>query len=140
MQKGRQNTETHVHKITNVPVFSMVLELNDFDVGKSITLAIGWRGGGGGLKISTFWAQIALALLFAISGPKKSLDFQGSPLPMALVMMQLLSGAEHFGNVINVTWIIVLILNWCMNKRWSPNTGQWYNVWALLGKWGGGKG
>ncbi len=33
--------ETHVHKITNVPVFYMELGLNDFDLGKSITQAIG---------------------------------------------------------------------------------------------------
>jgi hypothetical protein len=31
-----QNTKTHVHKITNVTVFYMALELNDFDAGKSI--------------------------------------------------------------------------------------------------------
>jgi hypothetical protein len=31
--------------------------------------------------------------------------------------MQLLSGAEHFGNVVNVTLIIVEMLNRCMNKR-----------------------
>ncbi len=34
------NTETHVHKITNVPVLHMALGLNDFNVGKSITLTI----------------------------------------------------------------------------------------------------
>jgi hypothetical protein len=50
--------------------------------------------------------------------------------------MQLLSGAEHFGNVVNVTWIIVEMLNRCMNKRWSPNTGLWYNVWARGGEVG----
>ncbi len=22
------------------------------------------------------------------------------------------------------------MLNWCMSKRWLPNTGLWYNVWA----------
>jgi hypothetical protein len=32
--------ETHVQKITNVPVFYMALGLHDFDVGKSITQAI----------------------------------------------------------------------------------------------------
>ncbi len=36
--------ETHVHKITNVPVFNMVLGLNDFYEGKYISQAIG-RGG-----------------------------------------------------------------------------------------------
>jgi hypothetical protein len=36
-----QNTETHVHKITNVPVFYSVLGLNDFDAGKSIARPIG---------------------------------------------------------------------------------------------------
>jgi hypothetical protein len=35
-----QNTDTHVHKMTNVPVF-----LYDFDAGKYINWAIG-RGGG----------------------------------------------------------------------------------------------
>jgi hypothetical protein len=39
-----QNTETHVHKITNVPVFFMAPGQNDSDAGKSITRAIG-RGG-----------------------------------------------------------------------------------------------
>ncbi len=39
-----QNTETPGRKITNVPVLYMVLGLNDFDAGKSITRAIG-RGG-----------------------------------------------------------------------------------------------
>ncbi len=40
------NTETHVHKITNVLFlfFYMVLGHNDFDVGKSITRAIGMGG------------------------------------------------------------------------------------------------
>jgi hypothetical protein len=42
-----QNTEynfckTHVHKITDVPVFYMVFGLNDFDWDKSITWAIEW--------------------------------------------------------------------------------------------------
>jgi hypothetical protein len=39
-----QLQQTHVHKITNVPVLNMALGLNDFDGGKSITQAIG-RGG-----------------------------------------------------------------------------------------------
>ncbi len=39
-----QNTESHVYKITNVPVSYMVLGLNDFDAGKSIAHSIG-RGG-----------------------------------------------------------------------------------------------
>jgi hypothetical protein len=47
----------------------------------------------GALTILTFWAQMALALLIAISGPKKvlivraqkSLEFQGPSLPMALL-------------------------------------------------------
>ncbi len=38
------NAETHVHKITNVPVFYLALGPNDFDVGKSISQAKG-RGG-----------------------------------------------------------------------------------------------
>ncbi len=45
---------------------------NDFDAGKSITGAGAIGKGGGGLKISTFWARITLALLVAILGPKKS--------------------------------------------------------------------
>ncbi len=42
-----QNTETHAHKITNVPIFLtfyMALGLNDFNAGKSITRAIGRMG------------------------------------------------------------------------------------------------
>jgi hypothetical protein len=39
LQYRIQNTETHVHKITIVPVFYMALGLNDFDAGKSITQA-----------------------------------------------------------------------------------------------------
>jgi hypothetical protein len=35
------NTETNVHKITNIPVFYMALALNTFDAGKSITRTIG---------------------------------------------------------------------------------------------------
>ncbi len=38
------------------------------------------------LTISTFWAQMALSSLVAISGPPKNLDFQCPPLPMALEM------------------------------------------------------
>jgi hypothetical protein len=30
------NTETHVHKIINVPVFNMALGLNEFDVGNPL--------------------------------------------------------------------------------------------------------
>jgi hypothetical protein len=37
-------SKTHVHKITNVPVFYMTLGLNDFDGDKSNTRAIA-RGG-----------------------------------------------------------------------------------------------
>jgi hypothetical protein len=33
-----------------------------------------------------FWAQMAHATVIVISGPKKSLDFQGPTLTMALVM------------------------------------------------------
>ncbi len=40
----RVGPETHVHKITNVPLFCMAHGLNDFYAGKSITKAIG-RGG-----------------------------------------------------------------------------------------------
>ncbi len=37
-------SETHVHKIINVPVLCMALVLNDFDTGKYITIAIGRVG------------------------------------------------------------------------------------------------
>ncbi len=37
-------SETHVHKIINVPVLSMALGLNDFESGNLITRVIG-RGG-----------------------------------------------------------------------------------------------
>jgi hypothetical protein len=50
---------------------------------KSITRGI---ERGGPCKSRLFWAQMALASLVAISGPKKvPPDFQGPPLPMALV-------------------------------------------------------
>ncbi len=35
-----KNRETHVHKITNAPVFNMPPGLNDFEVCKSITQAL----------------------------------------------------------------------------------------------------
>ncbi len=38
------------------------------------------------LQSLLFCAHIALASLVAISGPKKVLDFQGPPLPLALLM------------------------------------------------------
>jgi hypothetical protein len=60
------NTETHVHKITNAPVFYMALGLNAFDVGKSITWAIYWKG-------SPFQDP-------------KSPNFQGPPFSMAIEM------------------------------------------------------
>jgi hypothetical protein len=41
---GPVGPETHLHKITNVPVFYMALGLNGFDAGKSITPAIGMGG------------------------------------------------------------------------------------------------
>jgi hypothetical protein len=53
------------------------------DGGKSITRAIG-RGGLGNLDL--FWAQMALASLAAISGPKKDSIFGSLPLPITLVM------------------------------------------------------
>ncbi len=62
-------------------LFFMALGLKDFDAWQSITRAIG-RGGPG--KSQLFWAQMALPSLVAISGPQKSLDFQGPSLPMAL--------------------------------------------------------
>jgi hypothetical protein len=37
-------SETHVHKISNVPVFYMALGLDDFDGGKSITRPIEMGG------------------------------------------------------------------------------------------------
>jgi hypothetical protein len=49
----------------------MALGLNDFEAGKFITRAIG-RGG-------PFWAQLALASLVAISGPKKVSIFRARP-------------------------------------------------------------
>jgi hypothetical protein len=39
-----QNTETHVHKITKVPVFFNGVEYNDFEAGKSISRATGGVG------------------------------------------------------------------------------------------------
>jgi hypothetical protein len=60
--------ETHVHKITNVPVFYMTIGLIDFAAANPLLGPLE-RGGGG-------WAenldQVALASLVAISGPKKS--------------------------------------------------------------------
>jgi hypothetical protein len=63
---------------------------------------VGWDGGGGYSYVTLlnvplgeggggrlFWAQMALASLVAISGPKKSLDFQGPPLPLPLIVMDL---------------------------------------------------
>ncbi len=41
---GPVGPETHVHKITNVPVFYMALGLIGFDAGKSSTPAIGMGG------------------------------------------------------------------------------------------------
>ncbi len=56
--------ENHVHKITEVPVFYMVLGHNDFDEGKSK------------------WPSLRLLLT---QGPKKA-RFQVTPLPMTLAM------------------------------------------------------
>jgi hypothetical protein len=61
----------------------MELGLNDFNAGKSITLTIERVGP---RKSRLFWAQIALASLVAISGPKKVLIFIVPHLPMALVI------------------------------------------------------
>ncbi len=47
--------------------FYMALGFNDFGAGKFITQAIGRDGA---LKSQLFWAQMALASLIAISGPK----------------------------------------------------------------------
>jgi hypothetical protein len=63
--------ETHVHKITNVPVFYMALGLYDFGAGKSIT---GWA-----LKSQLFWAQMALSSLVATMA-QKSLELRNIPL------------------------------------------------------------
>ncbi len=46
------------------------------------------------------------------------------------VGMKLHSGAEHFGNIMNVTWITVKCQIGAWNKSWPPDTGLWYNVWA----------
>jgi hypothetical protein len=56
--------ETHVHKITDVPVFYMALALNDFDAGKSK------------------WHSLRSLLM---QGPRKS-RCQGSPPLMTLVV------------------------------------------------------
>ncbi len=70
--------ETHVHKIINVPVVYMALELKDFDAGKSITRTI---GRGVGPEISTFLGPNGIAIL----GPKVSIS---GPTPsMALLMI-----------------------------------------------------
>ncbi len=45
-------SETHIQKITNVPVFYMALGLHDFDGGKSITRPIG-RAKPGQAKVNT---------------------------------------------------------------------------------------
>ncbi len=50
-------TETHVHKITNVPVFYMELGLNDFDAG-TIHYEGHWKGWA--LKLRLFGAKIQI--------------------------------------------------------------------------------
>jgi hypothetical protein len=67
-----QNTEYRIHNFMYIKLpmylfFYMVLGLNDFDAGKSITRAIG-RGGPENLDFSG--PEMALPLLSAISGPK----------------------------------------------------------------------
>jgi hypothetical protein len=71
-----------VHKITNVPVFYMVLGLNDSDAGKIITRATG-KSGPENLE---FWAQIALASLVAISWPKKVSIFRAHQFQWAMAL------------------------------------------------------
>jgi hypothetical protein len=62
-------SETHVPKITNVPVFYMALRPNDFDADKSITQAIG-----------VFWAQMTLAAFARCPfRAKKSFNFREHP-------------------------------------------------------------
>ncbi len=79
-----QNTETHVHKITNVPVFfiPMALGLKWFWC-KSITRAIGRGVGPENLDfLGPKWLSLR-SLPFL--GPKVSI-FKVPPLPMALLM------------------------------------------------------
>jgi hypothetical protein len=61
-------SKTHVHKITNLPIFQMKLGIHDFDGGKSIFWPK-WHT----LARCHFWTQT-------------SLDFHSTPLPMALDM------------------------------------------------------
>ncbi len=63
--------------------YETIDRFSDFDAGESITGAI---GRGGPWKSRLFGAQMALASLIAIFKGPKSLDFQGPPLPMALVI------------------------------------------------------
>jgi hypothetical protein len=56
-------TLMYLHKITNVSVFNMALGLNDFDANNPL---LGPLERGDGLKISTFWAQMALSSLGSI--------------------------------------------------------------------------
>ncbi len=81
MQNRIQITEyswskTHLHKITNVPVFDMALVLNDFDGANP------WLGPLEGVGLENpklFWAQRALKSLVAISGLKKVSIFRAHP-------------------------------------------------------------
>ncbi len=59
-----------VHKITKVTVVYMGLDIWIWMGGN---LLLGWRLKGLALKSRLFWAQMALATLIPISGPKKFL-------------------------------------------------------------------
>jgi hypothetical protein len=76
------HNSTRVHKTTNVPVVFMALILNGFEECNIITRGIG----SGGPNLDFFgpkWHSLRSCHLRA----QKSLDFQGPPLPMPLVMM-----------------------------------------------------
>jgi hypothetical protein len=77
------HNSTRVHKTTNVPVVFMVLILNGFEGCNIITLGI-LRGGPENLD---FFGPKWHSLRWCHFRAQKSLDFQGPPLPMPLVMM-----------------------------------------------------
>jgi hypothetical protein len=72
-------SETHVHKITNVPAFHMALGHNDFVGGKSLTRVVE------GVKNLNFLIWHSHHSV-PFQGPKKFLFLQDPHLPMALVV------------------------------------------------------
>ena len=74
---------SHLHKITNEPVFYMALAPYDFDAGQRHYLG-NWKGWA--LKISTFLGSNCTRCCSCNFRAQKSLDFQGPPLPIAHVM------------------------------------------------------